>query len=57
MYPVDHIHGHLLPKEVSGFHILGRLKNNEATEISVAVNHWNTVVEYIMIKPPKIPQV
>jgi hypothetical protein len=57
MYPVDHIPGHLLPKELSGFHILGRLKNNEATEISVAVNHWNTVVEYIMIKPPKIPQV
>jgi hypothetical protein len=55
MYPVDHIHGHAVPKELSGFHIAGRLKNNDAIEISVAVNHWNIVVESILIKPPKIP--
>jgi len=55
MYPVDHIHGHLLPKELSGFHIVDGLKTNEATEISLAVNHWNSVVEFIMLKPPKIP--
>jgi hypothetical protein len=55
MYPVDHIHGQPVPKELSGFHIVGGLKTNEATEISLAVNHWNRVVESSMLKPPKIP--